>query len=98
MEPGGQRVSAADRLYLAEHLPTLLVWGERDSLIPVAHGRAAADLIPGSRLIVYPKAGHYPHRDEPAAFAKALIDFVGATKPGIADPDASRRLMLARSA
>ncbi len=98
MEPGGQRVSAADRLYLAEHLPTLLIWGERDSLIPVAHGRAAAELIPGSMLIVYPKAGHYPHRDEPAAFAKALIDFVDATEPGVADPDAARRLMLARSA
>ena len=98
MEPGGQRVSAADRLYLAEHLPTLLVWGERDSLIPVAHGRTAAELIPGSKLIVYPKAGHYPHRDEPTAFAKALIEFVQATKPGIADPDAARRLMLARSA
>lgn len=98
MEPGGQRVSARDRLYLAEHLPTLLVWGERDSLIPVAHGRAAAELIPGSKLIVYPKAGHYPHRDEPAAFAEALIDFVEATKPGVADPDATRRLMLAHSA
>ena len=98
MEPGGQRVSAADRLYLAEHLPTLLIWGERDSLIPVAHGRAAAQLIPGSRLIVYPKAGHYAHRDEPAAFAKALIEFVDATKPGVTDLELTRELMLARSA
>ena len=98
MEPGGQRVSAADRLYLAAHLPTLLIWGERDSLIPVAHGRAAAELIPGSKLIVYPKAGHYPHRDEPAAFARALIRFVDSTKPGVVDPEDARRLMLARSA
>ena len=98
MEPGGQRVSAADRLYLAEHLPTLLIWGERDSLIPGAHGRAAADLIPGAELIVYPRAGHYPHRDEPELFAQALIEFVDATKAGVTDPDAARRLMLARSA
>ncbi|MGZ4277975.1 MAG: alpha/beta fold hydrolase [Solirubrobacteraceae bacterium] len=91
-------VSATDRLYLAEHLPTLLMWGERDSLIPVAHGRAAADLIPGSRLVVYPTAGHYPHRDEPAAFAEDLIGFVDATRPGVVDPEATRRLMLSRSA
>ncbi|MGZ6695878.1 MAG: alpha/beta fold hydrolase [Solirubrobacteraceae bacterium] len=91
-------VSATDRLYLAEHLPTLLMWGERDSLIPVAHGRAAADLISGSRLVVYPTAGHYPHRDEPAAFAEDLIGFVDATRPGVVDPEATRRLMLSRSA
>ena len=72
--------------------------GPIDSLIPVAHGRAAAELIPGSKLVVYPRAGHYPHRDEPELFAKALIDFVEATKPGVTDPDAARRLMLARSA
>jgi len=98
MESGGQRVSAADRLYLAEHLPTLLIWGERDSLIPVAHGRAAAKLIPGAELVVYPRAGHYPHRDEPELFAQALTEFVDATKAGVTDPDAARRLMLARSA
>src|SRR5215210_4823079 len=39
VEPGGQRVSGHDRLYLAAHLPTLLVWGERDPVIPAAHGR-----------------------------------------------------------
>jgi pimeloyl-ACP methyl ester carboxylesterase len=98
IEPGGQRVSAADRLYLAEHLPTQLMWGERDSLIPVAHGRKAHDLIPGSKLVVYPKAGHYPHRDEPAAFARDLTAFIDATKPGVIDPEETRRLMLARSA
>jgi pimeloyl-ACP methyl ester carboxylesterase len=37
---GGQRVSARDRLYLAAGLPTLIVWGEEDPLIPVRHARA----------------------------------------------------------
>ena len=96
MEPGGQRVSAADRLYLAEHLPTMLMWGERDSLIPVAHGYSAADLIPGAELTVYPRAGHYPHRDEPEAFARDLIAFVDATRPGVVDADRTRELMLSR--
>ena len=34
----GQRVDARDRLYLAEAMPTLIVWGERDPVIPVEHG------------------------------------------------------------
>ncbi len=43
MDAGGQRISATDRLYLAESMPSLVVWGERDSLIPSHHGRAAQD-------------------------------------------------------
>ena len=43
VDPGGQRVSATDRLYLAENMPFLIIWGARDKIIPVAHGRAAHD-------------------------------------------------------
>ena len=46
VDPGGQRVNASDRLYLAENVPFLIVWGERDSIIPVAHGRTAHELVP----------------------------------------------------
>ena len=53
----GQRVSAADRLYLAERVPTLLIWGTADRIIPVKHGRSAVDQIPGSRLVEIPGAG-----------------------------------------
>ena len=42
----GQRVSATDRLYLAERLPTLLIWGTDDPIIPIEHGRAAASADP----------------------------------------------------
>ncbi len=78
---GGQRVSAHDRLYLAEELPTLIVWGEQDPLIPAEHGRQAHARIPGSRLVVFPGAGHFPHRDEPLRFVETLVDFVKATRP-----------------
>src|SRR5947207_915710 len=50
MSPFGQRINATDRLYLARDVPTLIVWGERDPLIPVAHAHAARAAAPGSRL------------------------------------------------
>jgi pimeloyl-ACP methyl ester carboxylesterase len=83
---GGQRVSARDRLYLTAGLPTLIVWGEQDPLIPVRHAREAHEGIPGSRLEVFPEAGHFPHRDDPARFAEVLLDFVETTRPLPPDP------------
>src|SRR5262249_37740956 len=71
VEPGGQRVSAANRLGLAV-MPTLIVWGERDSIIPVRHGIAAHEAIPGSELVVFPGAGHMPHPADPARFPGTL--------------------------
>ncbi|MDQ4048684.1 MAG: alpha/beta fold hydrolase [Actinomycetota bacterium] len=81
VDPGGQRVSATDRLYLAQHVPFLLIWGERDSVIPVAHAHAAHELVPSSRLEVFPKAGHFPHIDEPQRFLDVLADFMETTEP-----------------
>ena len=77
----GQRVSAHDRLYLAAELPTLILWGERDRLIPVRHAREAHERIPGSRLEVFPGAGHFSWRDEPRRFAEVLLDFMKTTTP-----------------
>jgi pimeloyl-ACP methyl ester carboxylesterase len=81
LDVGGQRVSANDRLYLAGELPTLIVWGERDPLIPVKHAHAAHERIPESRLEVFPHAGHFPHRDEPRRFVELLLDFLEKTQP-----------------
>ena len=79
IEPGGQRVSAHDRLALASLLPSLIVWGERDSIIPVAHGVAAHEAMPGSRFEVFPDAGHLPHDADPERFAAILTDFCEST-------------------
>jgi pimeloyl-ACP methyl ester carboxylesterase len=79
IEPGGQRVSALNRLALAELLPTLIVWGERDSIIPVEHGVAAHEAMPGSRFEVFPDAGHMPHDADPERFAALLTEFCEAT-------------------
>lgn len=82
---GGQRVSAADRLYLAAELPTLIVWGDRDPLIPVRHAHQAHEQIPGSRLEIFRGAGHFPYRDDPARFASVVLEFIETTKPSPID-------------
>ena len=79
--PGGQRVSAADRLYLAAEVPVLLVWGDRDPVIPVSHGHAAHAALPTSRLVLFEGAGHFPMLDDPARFAAVLSDFMATTVP-----------------
>jgi pimeloyl-ACP methyl ester carboxylesterase len=81
IEPSGQRVSAHDRLELAGLLPSLIVWGEKDSIIPVEHGAAAHDAMPGSRFEVFPDAGHMPHDADPERFAALLIEFCQSTEP-----------------
>lgn len=78
---GGQRASAVDRLYLASQIPTLIIWGEEDRMIPASHGRAAHAAIEGSRLEVFPKAGHFPYIDSPLRFVSTLTDFMRSTRP-----------------
>ncbi|MBS1887961.1 MAG: alpha/beta fold hydrolase [Actinobacteria bacterium] len=86
----GQRVAALDRLYLAENLPILIVWGERDPIIPVAHGRAAHSQLPGSRLELFPGAGHMPQLESPGRFAAVLQRFLDETEPAAFDGNAWR--------
>ena len=93
IEPGGQRVSANDRLALADRMPTLIVWGERDSIIPVAHGAAAHEAMPGSRFVSFPGAGHMPHDDDPERFAAELIGFCESTAPAQLTHDHWRPLL-----
>jgi pimeloyl-ACP methyl ester carboxylesterase len=77
----GQRVSAHDRLYLAEAVPTLIVWGNQDRIIPVAHAYRAAEAIPGARLEILEGAGHFlPWQDADRLLA-ILEDFLKTTKP-----------------
>ena len=92
----GQKVSAIDKLYLAEAVPTLLMWGEQDPIIPARHGVRAHELMPGSQLELFPHAGHFPHHDDPAAFASVVVNFVQGTEPSARDDDRLRRLVVER--
>src|SRR4051794_22686797 len=93
----GQRVDARDRLYLAQAVPSLLIWGERDPIIPAVHGVRAQKLMPGSRLELFERSGHFPYLDDPAHFMDLVAEFVSTTKPASVNLDDARDLMLAHS-
>jgi pimeloyl-ACP methyl ester carboxylesterase len=95
IDPTGQRVRATDRLYLATQLPLLILWGARDRIIPVAHGRNAHDLVPGSRLEVFEGAGHFPHLDEPERFVATLEEWLATTEPTKPDDERFRAVLRA---
>jgi pimeloyl-ACP methyl ester carboxylesterase len=56
--------------------PTLLLWGERDPLVPLSYARQLAEMIPGSRLVIVPDAGHIPMWENAEAFNRELIGFL----------------------
>ena len=85
---GGQVVSANDRLYLAAAVPTLIIWGDHDDIIPVAHAHAAHAAIPGSRLEIFEGVRHFPQSEDPERFLEVLDDFIATTDP--ADPGIDR--------
>jgi pimeloyl-ACP methyl ester carboxylesterase len=91
----GQRVDASNRLYLASEMPTLIVWGENDPIIPAHHGERAHEAMPGSRLKVFPGAGHMPHFDHPAEVAATLLDLIDGTDPANVTPERWRELLVA---
>jgi pimeloyl-ACP methyl ester carboxylesterase len=70
---------------LAAELPTMIIWGEHDPLIPVAHAYAAHERIRESRLEIFPNAGHFPYRDNPQRFVEVLVDFIQSTAPALVD-------------
>lgn len=89
----GQKVSAMDRLYLAEEVPTLIVWGDHDHVIPVSHAYDAQEAIPGSRLEIFPGCGHFPHCEEPEKFARVVREFIETTDEAQLSLDDRKRLI-----
>jgi pimeloyl-ACP methyl ester carboxylesterase len=86
----GQVITMLDRAYLAEGMPTLLVWGGRDAIIPVAHAHVAAEAMPGSRLEIFEDAGHFPHHSDPERFVAVVRDFLRDSTPPPFEPDVWR--------
>jgi pimeloyl-ACP methyl ester carboxylesterase len=76
IDPGGQTVTAHDHLPMAIAVPTLVVWGTRDRMIPAWHATTAQQAIAGSRVELFEGAGHFPHLEQPERFARLLGDFM----------------------
>jgi len=85
VDPAGQAVSAKDRLYLASRVPTLILWGRHDRMIPVEHAFAAHEAIPRSQLVIFEDSGHFPQAEEPQRFVEVVSGFVDTSEPGRAD-------------
>jgi pimeloyl-ACP methyl ester carboxylesterase len=77
----GQVVTMLDRCYLTRGMPTLLVWGTRDQVLPMHHGLTAHAAMPGSQLELFSGAGHFPFHADPQRFVEVLEDFLATTAP-----------------
>jgi pimeloyl-ACP methyl ester carboxylesterase len=89
----GQVVTMLDRCYLTESVPVQLIWGEQDVVIPVSHAHMAHAAMPGSRLEIFPKSGHFPFHDDPDRFIDLVEEFIDTTTPADYDQDALRELL-----
>jgi pimeloyl-ACP methyl ester carboxylesterase len=76
----GQSVSALNRLQLRADLPTLAIWGEDDTIIPVEHAYAALKARPDCRLEVLPNVGHFAHVEAPTAVIDLIDDFIASSR------------------
>lgn len=98
ISPAGQRVNASNRLYLAAQMPTLIIWGTRDPIIPAAHGRRAHALMPGSTYVEFAQAGHMPQIDDPHRFVDVVLEFASANEPSSVTAESWRAVLQAGAA
>jgi pimeloyl-ACP methyl ester carboxylesterase len=89
----GQAVTAIDRLYLADAIPMLVVWGGRDPIVPAHHAETVRQLVPSARVEVFGQSGHWPHLDEPDRFIRLLLNFLRTTEPAAHDQESWRTLL-----
>jgi pimeloyl-ACP methyl ester carboxylesterase len=75
-EPYAHNPKLPRRLHRID-VPTLLLWGESDRIVTPAYGRAYAELIPGARFELIAAAGHAPQIEQPEAFVKRVVQFLG---------------------
>ncbi|MGQ4809938.1 2-hydroxy-6-oxo-6-phenylhexa-2,4-dienoate hydrolase [Candidatus Entotheonellaceae bacterium PAL068K] len=66
----------APLLHRLKRLPTLIVWGREDAIVPLSAGEAYRAAIPGSRLVVLDRCGHHPEMEQTEAFVQCVQDFL----------------------
>src|SRR6478736_3909676 len=91
----GQVVTMLDRCYLTQSVPVQLIWGARDSVIPVSHAKMAHSAMPGSQLEIFEGSGHFPFHDDPDRFVEVVERFIDSTDPAVYDQEYLRSLLRA---
>lgn len=76
----GQRAASREMRAFAEQVPMLLVWNENDPVIPLTHAQRHALATPTSRLVVFPRGGHEPHRRSAERFADEVAAFMHVSR------------------
>ncbi|EKF24118.1 alpha/beta hydrolase fold family protein [Mycolicibacterium hassiacum DSM 44199] len=89
----GQVVTMLDRCYLTRSMPVQLIWGTRDSVIPVSHALMAHAAMPGSQLELFERSGHFPFHDDPDRFVEVVQRFIDETEPAAYDQEFLRQLL-----
>src|SRR5207342_338077 len=75
---GGQSIRANDHLEGVLPVPTMIVCGSKDRMIPAWHALSAQRAAPGCRVELFEGAGHFPHLDDPDRFDRLLREFIAA--------------------
>jgi pimeloyl-ACP methyl ester carboxylesterase len=89
----GQMVTMLDRCYLTGSIPVQIIWGTHDVVVPVDHAQMAHAAMPGSRLEIFERSGHFPFHDDPDRFIEVVERFIDTTEPAQYDPAALRELL-----
>jgi pimeloyl-ACP methyl ester carboxylesterase len=89
----GQVITMLDRCYLAEGMPTLLVWGSRDAVVPVKQAYRTHAAMPGSQLEIFEGAGHFPFHTDPTRFVTTVRRFLTETSPATWNQEQWRQLL-----
>ena len=63
-------------LHRLRKLPTLIVWGRQDAIVPLSAGEAYHQAIPGSRLVVLDPCGHRPEIEQADEFVRLVREFL----------------------
>jgi len=89
----GQMVTMLDRCYLTGSIPVQIIWGTHDVVVPISHAQMAHAAMPGSRLEIFERSGHFPFHDDPDRFIEVVERFINTTEPAEYDPVALRELL-----
>lgn len=91
MDFSGQRIDATPKLHLAEAVPTYVVWGEADLIIPITHAHRMLELKVVDRFEVFETAGHFPHAEQPQRFCRVVEDFMRLEPADVSHADLAQR-------